>query len=357
LYGATTTKTNHVKAIRNLISQWNETETYGIPVGGSPSSLLAEITISNVDEALLAQGIQFIRFNDDYRIFSDSKSQAYRHLAFLANTLYRSHGLSLQVQKTSILDVEDFVEKFIQTPEEREINRLQTEFETLADELDLGDWYEPIEYNDLTDELKQKVDSLNLAGLFEELSSEEELDIPTSRFILRRMGQLGDNSLVNFIFDNMDSLYPVFPDIVKYFQNIRELNAADRRQIGDKVLSLLENSIVSELDYHRIWALSLFSEGTEWDNEERFVALLSNLPDHQSRRKLILALGRASKRHWFQSHWRNLFDEAPWPRRAFILGASCLPSDARKHWYRSIESRLDILERTVMNFGRAFPFS
>jgi hypothetical protein len=67
---AATTRTSHVNAIMRLLSGWNGTETYGIPVGCAPSRVLAEITLSDVDEALLANGIDFIRFNDDYRIFA-----------------------------------------------------------------------------------------------------------------------------------------------------------------------------------------------------------------------------------------------------------------------------------------------
>ncbi|MHC4275987.1 MAG: RNA-directed DNA polymerase [Planctomycetota bacterium] len=85
-------QTFHVKAIMHLLSGWNGTETYGIPVGQAPSRLLAEITISNVDEALLGNGIKFVRFNDDYRLFARTHSEGYRHLAFLAEILYKLHG-------------------------------------------------------------------------------------------------------------------------------------------------------------------------------------------------------------------------------------------------------------------------
>jgi hypothetical protein len=46
-------KSSHIKSIMYLLSGWNNTETYGIPVGEAPSRLLAEITISDIDHALL----------------------------------------------------------------------------------------------------------------------------------------------------------------------------------------------------------------------------------------------------------------------------------------------------------------
>jgi len=69
---AATTKTSHVKAIMHLLSGWNGTESFGIPVGCAPSRILAEIVLADVDESLLANSVDFVRFNDDYRIFAYS---------------------------------------------------------------------------------------------------------------------------------------------------------------------------------------------------------------------------------------------------------------------------------------------
>ena len=107
-----TTRTNHVRAIMRLLSGWNGTETFGIPIGSAPSRLLAETTLADVDEALLAAGVDFVRFNDDYRIFADTYERAYRAITFLAETLYRNHGLNLQPQKLRYLRQPSFVIAF-----------------------------------------------------------------------------------------------------------------------------------------------------------------------------------------------------------------------------------------------------
>ena len=352
-----TSRQSHVRAIMHLLAGWNGTETFGIPVGNAISRLLAEITLSDVDEALLANEVRFIRFNDDYRIFARSYAEAYRHITFLAEILFRNHGLTLQPQKTDILKKEVFAHRYLPTPESLELDSLQERFDRLISALKLADRYEKINYNDLTTEQKELVDSLNLFVLFnEQIEANNEPDLAIVRFVLRRMGQLGDAVLVDKILKNLDVLHPVFPDIIQYFSNLRNLSAEKRSDIGAKVINLLENSIISELDYHRMWALDLFTRSTEWDNENRFFALLGSSRDMLSRRKLILAMGRSSKRHWFQSQWRSLFDEPHWPRRALLAGASCMAPDARKHWYRSVEARLDPLEKAVMKWARQNPF-
>lgn len=354
---AATAKTSHVKGIMGLLSGWNGTESFGIPVGCEASRLLAEIALSDVDEALLANGVEFIRFNDDYRVFADSIAQAYRHIAFLAETLYRNHGLSLQQHKTSIYDATSFRSKFLSTPLDREMESLRDKFQQLINALNLDNWYEEINYDDLTEEQQELVDALNLVELVREEAESPEPDLPVIRFCLRRLGQLGDDSAVEIVFDNLESITPAFVDVIRYLSNLRFLNGEMRATLGSRLLDLLNNTIVSELAYHRMWIVQPFTASREWDNESRFVGLYNRESDQACKRKLILAMGRSQQLHWFQSQWRTLFEHPHWQRRALLAAASCMPPDARKHWYRSIEPQLDILELAVMRWARANPFS
>lgn len=354
---AATDSTSHVNAIMGLLSGWNGTETFGIPVGCAPSRILAEITLSDVDEALLAHGIDFIRFNDDYRIFAASHVQAYQQIAILAEILFRNHGLSLQQQKTTVLESNEFQAQYLSTPLDREMDSLHDRFQEFIEELGLESWYEEIDYDDLTEDQKEFIDALNLVELFREEAESEEPDIPVIKFCLRRLGQLGDNGAVEHIFDNLESITPAFVDVIKHISNLRYLNEQERSELGSRCLRLLHDSIVSELPYHRMWIISLFTESREWNNETQFLTLYNRETDQACKRKLILALGRSQQRHWFQSQWRTLFEHPHWQRRAVLAAASCMPPDARRHWYRSVEPQLDILERAVMRWAKGNPFS
>ena len=275
-----TTKTNHISSLMRLLSGWNGTETFGIPVGCAPSRILAEITICDIDEALLANGIDFIRFNDDYRIFSSSKAEAYQHISFLAETLFRNHGLSLQQHKTTVLSVGEFENQFLATPLDREMDSLYDKFHALIEELGMESGYEEIDYDDLDEEQQELIDALNLVELFREEAELVEPDIPVVKFCLRRLGQLGDGSVIEDIFFNLESLIPAFVDIVEYIKNLRFLNEDSRSQLGGRLLDLLNNSMVSELAYHRMWIIHVFTESREWDNEAKFVGLYNDEGDH-----------------------------------------------------------------------------
>lgn len=74
---SSTRKNNHVKSIGILIKNWNESYSYGIPVGPAASSLLAEIALKDIDQLLLSEGAVYVRFTDDFRIFCKTKREAY----------------------------------------------------------------------------------------------------------------------------------------------------------------------------------------------------------------------------------------------------------------------------------------
>jgi hypothetical protein len=351
---ACTKKADHVRVILKLLSGWNETETHGIPVGSAPARLLAEITINDVDNALAYHGIEFVRFVDDYRIFAKTYKEAFKALSLLAQTLYDNHGLTLQPQKTTIVEVKKYHPRY--SPEE--LHRLKSEFSDFLEDLGISDPYEPIEYDSLSESQQKAVDLLNLREMFcDEIEKQTEPDIGILRFILRRMGQLGDPSLVDIILLNWTKIHPVFADVVHYFKNLRHLDAKQRETYGRRILKAHEESVFSELPFYCMWIFSLFSESQDWNNLKAFPKLLEEAKDLSSRRELILAMGRAQHTHWFQSHWRRLFDEPHWSRRAVLAAASCMAPDARKHWYKSILPKLDVLERAVVDWAKENPFN
>jgi hypothetical protein len=247
-----TQKRNHVLAIMRLLSGWNGSETYGIPIGSAPVRLLAECLLTDIDQAMVDADIDFCRFNDDYRIFATSQAEAYKHIVFLAGILYSNLGLSLQTEKTTVLSRRQFVEKYLESPVDRELNSLHDRFKEILELLGMDESYEPIEYDDLPDEIKEKVDALNVANVFVEEANREEPDMPILGFTLRRLGQLADDSVLDVIFERLESILPAFPDILRYISNLRRLDGKRRSSLGAKLIAMLDGSIVSMLPYHRL---------------------------------------------------------------------------------------------------------
>ena len=349
-----TAKNNHIKAIMKMLAGWTNSESYGIPVGNAPSRLLAEITIANIDEALLANGIDFVRYNDDYRIFCRSYTSAYSSLALLADQLFRVHGLTLQASKTRILDVEDFERDYMTDPQDQVLDSLRSKIDGLV-----GSSYEPFDPSSLSEDILEELESLNLQEMLEEqLQSDDELDIDLCRFLLRNLENLGDATSVDVVVDNIQKLYLILQYAIRYLADVGGIQEEKSTTLGRSLIERLTgDSILSSLDYYRLWVLHLFASSSEWNDTYQFEALLTKWADQFSRRELLLAMAKSGKHtHWFQGRWRDGIDHEPaWTKRALLAGYSCLPPDSRRHLYNSIEGGLDDLEKAVVNWVKKNP--
>jgi phospholipid transport system substrate-binding protein len=107
----------------------------GIPVGPAASRLIAEITISDVDQILLSEGIEFVRYSDDFRLFASTEADAYRKLTIIARALIENHGLTLQQHKTKILPIERFRAIYLRENEKKEVETLSERFYELLKQL------------------------------------------------------------------------------------------------------------------------------------------------------------------------------------------------------------------------------
>lgn len=350
---------DHARVITKLISAWNMGVSYGIPVGPSPSRLISEVAIADVDQALLAEQIEFCRFSDDYRLFVGSERRGREVLAFLANVLDRNHGLTLQESKTEIVPADEFAERFERAERDQERHQLEASFSSIADALDLTpNPYEAIEYDDLDESQKELVDSLNLWSIVElEAEAERALDIPMIRFVLGRIRQLGLRDLDDVLLGNLGRFSPVFREVVEAVVMQSGLNESELRTLGARLLDLFDHSAVGYLSYHREWLLTPFGDAAIWNHTDELIKLHERHFDEITRRAITLALGRGQVWHWFKTRKQEVFQLSPWNRRAFLYGASCLPGDEAKHWYQSLKPRLEPLDQTVIKYAKAHPLT
>jgi hypothetical protein len=97
-----------IRVLEKLLLRFSGGPSYGIPVGPAASRLLGEAVLIDVDSALRAAGVDFLRFVDDFVIFGSKYEMVESALHFLGETLFVQHGLTLQTAKTHIFTDDDF---------------------------------------------------------------------------------------------------------------------------------------------------------------------------------------------------------------------------------------------------------
>ena len=345
-----TSSSDAARVLFKLVSNWSNGVSYGIPVGPAPSRLLAELTITDVDKFLQSKGVSYCRYVDDFRIFCGSERDAYDRLAALALVLYENHGLSLQPQKTVIVTVQEFLDHHLRSFESDELHRLQKDFGILA----IGP-YETIEFQDLAEEAKEIVRGWNLSALIREQIGAGVPDAELARFALQRLSQLRITDPAEDIVDALESLYLVFPQVIRYLTAVSELlDGTVRLRIGEKLVALIEQkATAAHLPYHRQWLLSLFAMDAGWGATGTFPNMFDETEDSPTRRELALAMGTAELGWWFKINAAAGLSYEPWIRRAFLAGSMSRPKDERNFWYRRIAPQLDDLEKTVVSWAKA----
>jgi hypothetical protein len=372
------TSDDHARVLKKLLKNINQRVSHGRPVGASAFRLLADVALTSIDFALLSDGYQFCRYSDDYRIFVPDERNAREACAFLANLLLQPHGLTLQESKTEIIESDEFIRRFEKNERDAERHRLGEQFDGLwtdykqkrLEEIEaertagrLTDWqyfmeilelddYNLRSYDDLSPGQQEMIDGLNLWGMLqEERESGRRLDVPTAKFLLRRIADLGLVEPNGEITGDIGPYYPVFPEAIQAVAAQRGLTPERRVEVGAWLLSLLDHPVVGHLEYHRAWILDVFARSSEWNHSERLLAIYDEYPDPITRTGVVLALGSAGVDHWFRLRKQEVHNMGPWERRAFLYGARCLPTDEARHWYNALRSQLTDLDLVVANWA------
>ena len=93
--------TRWIDALLEMLGSWEASTSPGIPTGPMASHILAEAVLIDIDKGLIDDGINFIRFVDDYRMFAPDATTAREWIAKLAHRL-AAKSLALRADKTYI---------------------------------------------------------------------------------------------------------------------------------------------------------------------------------------------------------------------------------------------------------------
>lgn len=345
--------------IIKFLSSNTNTMSFGLPVGGPAARILSELTINQVDRLLIGARIKFVRFADDYHIFSKNRQEAYKSLIFLSEKLLENQGLSLQKSKTRIMSSAEFratsplaqqagsaigVEPGLASSASSHFAQFSLKF----------DPYSPSAQEDY-ENLKEQVQHFNVLGMLKSELSKSRIHSSLTKKLISAVKFL-DKSLVDqaisSILENHELLYPVFSSVLIMVKDIYDdLSSESQRKIVKYLVNLIESeSHIFRLDIHLSFAIRIIAKDSSEDISNFLQNVYADRTSPLVRRDIILAMVRFKKWYWL-SDLRNRFRElSSLERRAFVV-ASYMLRDEGRHWREHIGQELDPFEKFIQNWA------
>ena len=349
-----TDRADIVNRIRDLVSAIAAGPSYGLPVGGPAARLLSELLLNSVDRLLVAEGISFIRFVDDYLIFAESRERAHSALIRLSELLLTNEGLSLQKAKTRILTSAEFLatSDFAESADDESSNDTQARtFRRLRIHYDPYSPTAEADYKALAIELSK----FDIVGMLGRELAKSRIDEGLTRRLVAAIKLLrapAQNDAMRSMLDSLDLLYPIFPSVMQLCRSLLPnlqpdvetgLYAALRKLIAS-------DSYITQVPANLAFAIRVLAADSSEETELLFASLYRKSSSMMIRRDLIVLMAHRRADYWL-SNCRNSFSTLTgWERRALLVASYTL-GDEGKHWRDSIRDEQSPFDKLVMEWA------
>ncbi len=271
--------TDNRELLSKCLNRWAEPKGRGIPQAFRPSNILAEVYSNMIDKRLSYEGITYLRYVDDVRIFCETKMDAVKSLHLLTR-LYREKGLNLQTAKSYIKDGKDAIDEINGISDI--ISELRGKIiKEIQESLELENPYgTPSELRYLIETRKIKVNLIVLIKAFEKYFLSKaaiKFDKSLFHYIINRLGALRNPKAVEYCLDQILTRPQETKFILDYFSNLH----SHYSDIAECLAFLLKNkSIIYE--YQKILFVKWF-----WDNKIYSAAVLNAVRSLAGRTDLL----------------------------------------------------------------------
>lgn len=323
--------TSSARIIERIISDWRGRQSFGLPVGGDAARLLAEAALHDTDLALVSEGYSHTRYVDDIVIFVRNDQDPYAALAFLARHLSANEGLSLNNQKTTVMEWSEFIGSIYRQNPDDEDSMAEWATEKL--------FWSAYGQNELGPEALEVLMLKDLVGELEAELAEPYWDMGAIRIILHAMRLVENQDVAGYVRKNLHNLVPFSKDVCLLIERFQRKGVGGFDGISGEIVDLVLSSRMSPLDCSRSWFLELGVRGVVHFTAPE-IRKLDSLSSTLDTRQLHLIRWRSGDINFFRSRKVRVSEIQSWAQPSFIFGARCLPKDEYEHWVRSIRSRL-----------------
>lgn len=323
--------------IMDVLSKFTSTISYGLPVGGPASRILAELALRHVDEHLRNNDIKFCRYVDDYTIFCESESEAYKQILFLTQKLANDQ-LSLQKTKTKIMPSDEFLEihKFLgpsvqdNSSDEQKLLNISIRFDPYSNTSDED--YEST---------KKAVSEIDIIGILSKEINKTRVDqIVTKQAInaIKVLDARKQLEAIKVLLDekNLVTLTPVFTTILRAFRSVYDnLPKEGQQKIDDALLNLFDDDhYLIRVKLNISYMIQLLSINKSERKVKFFTQNFESSKDPFIRRQIIIAMSNWNCDYWLSERKNDFNNSSTWERRAIIY-ASYYLNDEGNHWRKN----------------------
>jgi hypothetical protein len=349
-----TDNTDAVKRIMEILTRLSGGPSYGLPVGGNAARMLAEVLLNRTDRLLLASGVPFCRFVDDYFLFADSLGGAQKALVHLSDIIFTNEGLTLSRAKTRIMSRNEFLRSSpLAVPEADDSSSEAAAREFLGIRLA----YDP--YSPRADEqyvaLREELKRFDIIGMLAREFHKSRIDEGLTRQLVKATRFLQPplrDAAIQSVVRNLNVLYPIFPTVaILLHQLLPDLSVEIRGEVFETIRSLIDRqSHILLVTANLSFAIRILA----YDRAEETDALLIDVyhrpkTDTLVKRDVLLAMTRRRVDYWLSEQLRRFSVLTLWERRALIV-ASYVLGDEDKHWRQRIGSELQQSDKKFMQW-------
>ena len=337
--------------IINLLESTTAGVSRGIPIGPHAMHLLAEATLIPIDNSIISQGFKFVRYADDIIIFCDSEQSARIALASLASIIDKQQRLMLQRHKTKMYHPDEFQTLCKDMIEDRPISGDEDQILKVIKKYSGGNPYHTVSYNKISKEDWESVTEDIINKIIYEYINQDKVDYIRLRWFYRRLTQIGHPGAIDISLKEISRLGPCFANICTYLSSIQSIDEERWKDIGVRLLALLDSDEVKNNEYFRLSIVSLFTKN-KYIN--RFAYLTKKYPTSEPffRREILLAAYQNDAFDWLREQKENYQNMDPWQKIAFLFGLSGFPKDEKKYFINKLNLARPF-EETVAKWAKS----
>lgn len=344
--------------IMDFLSNFSETYSFGLPVGGPASRLLSELTLNQIDRLLYQKRIEFCRFADDYYLFTNSQPDSFKALVYLSMILQRNQGLQLQKSKTRIMSSAEFLAtnpltmEIEETGPDKELAKVRRELFTFSLHFDP---YSPTASDDY-ESLRTELSKFPVLDLIKSELLKSKVNISLTRKLTSTLKFISDSEVgeaCQTLIENEELLYPVYFNVLSAVRSeVGRIPNQVKTKISNYIIELIDSrSAIMSVDLNLQYAIRLLSMFPSEEATSTLGNVYESTTSQAIRRDIILIMAKWRNWIWLSDRKAEFRSMGQAERRAFIVASYSL-KDEGSHWRSHMATEFTPFEVIVRNWAK-----